>query len=188
MRRFLDGLYRASGWLAALMLVAMVVVIMAQVLGRLVGVVVPSATQMSGFLMAVAVFLALAYTLAAGEHIRVTIVAEHVGKRARWWLELWSLAVGTCLIAYYAVFSTQLAWESFVLGDRADGLLPIPYVLPQGAMAAGVAILLVRLIDEIVDLVRTGRPKRLRALDTPPSAETAAAVRLADPPARRLKK
>jgi TRAP-type C4-dicarboxylate transport system permease small subunit len=87
LRAGLDGLYRMSGWLAAACLLALALVVLAQIGGRLIGVMVPSATQIAGFLLAATIFLALAYTLAEGEHIRVMVVLEHLGPRARFWLD-----------------------------------------------------------------------------------------------------
>jgi TRAP-type C4-dicarboxylate transport system permease small subunit len=87
MRRFLNNWYLVSGWLAAISMVLMTVLVVAQIVGRIVGVVVPSVIQISGFLLAATIFLGLAYTMAAGDHIRVTIALEMAGRRVRLWLE-----------------------------------------------------------------------------------------------------
>ena len=55
---------------------------------------VPGTDAYAGYCMAAAGFLALAHTLKRGEHIRVTLILEHVAGRARRALELWALAVG----------------------------------------------------------------------------------------------
>ena len=158
MRRILDGIYRASGWLAALSLLAILLVICAQIVGRLVGVVVPSVTQMAGFFLATTIFLGLAFTLAAGEHVRVTLVLDRFGPRVRFWMEAWVLAASAAVSAFMCFYIIQLAYESWLFGDRADGLLPIPLVLPQGFMALGAIVLLIRLVDELIMLFQTGRP------------------------------
>jgi TRAP-type C4-dicarboxylate transport system permease small subunit len=158
MRRFLDWLYRAGGMVAVVLLVALVLVVLAQICGRLIGVVVPGAIQAAGYLMAATIFLALAYTQAAAEHIRVSLVIEHVGPRLHWCLEIWCLACGACLAGYYGFYSAQLAWESWLFDDRSDGLLAIPTCIPQAAMALGIVLFCVRLVDELFQLVRTGTP------------------------------
>lgn len=196
MRRFLDWLYRISGGLAAVSLVAIAVVVTAQIVGRFIGIVVPSATQMAGFFMCAAIFLGLAYTLAAEEHIRVTLVLEYLSDKVRWWMELWCLAAGSLVTGYFAVFACQFAWESWLLDDRADGLLPIPFVIPQGAMALGVIILFVRLIDELVQLLGSGNlvhltsgeqafPEKHRKFDKTAANEETRDDLGAEPPANR---
>ena len=50
MRRFLDGLYRLSGVLAGLFIVAITLVILVQIVSRWMGFIVPSTDDLSGFL------------------------------------------------------------------------------------------------------------------------------------------
>lgn len=163
MRKFLDSLYLASGWLAAISIVAMTILIVSQIVGRLFNVVVPSAIQLSGFLLAASIFLGLAYTMAKGDHVRVTLVLEMVSPRVRLWLEGWSLVVGLAVVIYFAVFSLQITWDSFAFGDKSDGLVSIPLWIPQSTMALGAMSLAVRMVDEFVTLLRTGRPVHLKS-------------------------
>lgn len=163
MRRFLDRLYLVSGWLAASSMVLMTILVVVQIVARLFNYVVPSVIQISGFLLATTIFFGLAYTMATGDHIRVTIVLDMVGRRVRLWLEGWSLVAGLVIAVYFGVFSAQLTWESFTFGDKADGLVAIPLWLPQLSMVIGALSLAVRLIDELVILVRTGEPVHLKS-------------------------
>jgi TRAP-type C4-dicarboxylate transport system permease small subunit len=158
MRRFLDWLYRASGLVAAILLLVLGLAVLAQIFGRLIGVVVPGVIQGAGFLMVATVFLALAYTHAEAEHIRVSLVIENVSQRWRWWIELWCLAFSACIAAYYTVYSGQLAWESWLFNYSSDGLVAIPTSIPQAVMALGLAIFCVRLVDELFQLARAKTP------------------------------
>lgn len=164
-RKILDALYLGSGWLAALCLFSIAAVIVAQIGGRLLGVVVPSAAQMAGFFLAATIFLGLAYTLAAGEHVRVVLVIEQLGPRARFAMEVLAVVVSALTTGYLGYYVAQLAYESWLFDDRADGLLAIPLAIPQLAMAAGVLILLIRLLDELVVLIRTGTPRHVRSAE-----------------------
>lgn len=86
MRRTLDTLYSVAGALAALCLVAIAVLVALQIGARLLDYalvftgltptrfIVPSLTEIAGFLLAGATFLALADTLAKNVHIRVDLV------------------------------------------------------------------------------------------------------------------
>ncbi len=49
MRRALSGLYLGCGWLAGIFLLAIAVMVLAQVTGRLFGVLVPWADEFAGF-------------------------------------------------------------------------------------------------------------------------------------------
>ena len=67
MRRFLDGLYWGSGVLACVFMVGIAVMIVAQILGRITGILVPSADDISGYFMGASTFFALAHALQASD-------------------------------------------------------------------------------------------------------------------------
>ena len=95
MRRILDELYRLTLWASALCLVAIALLVGAQLAGRLLDgtlallhlprtdFVILSLNEICGYLLAAASFLALAGTLKAGAHIRVTMVLGMFSERAR---------------------------------------------------------------------------------------------------------
>jgi hypothetical protein len=84
----LDFLYKACGVLAAIALAGIAVLILAQIVGRFFGLLVPSANEIAGFLMAASSFLALGYAFRSGSHIRVTMLLSRLPVRARRALEL----------------------------------------------------------------------------------------------------
>jgi len=112
LRRALDALYGAAGVLAALFMVGTLAMVLAGIVSRLTGWFVPGTDAYAGYCMAAAGFLALAHTFRRGEHIRVTLVLEHLGATGRHRLELWSLAIGTALAVAFAFYSTRLAYQS----------------------------------------------------------------------------
>jgi len=93
-RKSLDGLYLAGGALAALFMVAILVVIVWQMNARWWGFVAPGATDYAGYCMAGASFLALAYALNHGAHIRVSLFLTKMGRWRRVG-ELWCYTVAT---------------------------------------------------------------------------------------------
>src|SRR3954451_9431190 len=105
MRRTLDRLYDAAAYLAALFLVGTLVMVLLGIFGRLLQFQIRGTDAYAGYFMAGAGFLALAHTLVRGEHIRVTLLLEHVGVRGRRALERWSLAVAMVLSIAFAWFS-----------------------------------------------------------------------------------
>lgn len=166
MRGKLFVLYRGCGVLAALFLVGIAVLLLAQIAGRLIGVLVPSANELAGFSMAAATFLALADTLGSGGHIRVTLLVESLEGRARRRAELWCLAIGFLLTAYFAWFAILMVWESYDFGDVSPGLLPVPLWIPQTGMAIGLVVLGIAFLEELVHVWRGGAPVYAETGDT----------------------
>jgi TRAP-type C4-dicarboxylate transport system permease small subunit len=163
MRRQLDRLYHAAGVLAALFMVGTLLMVLLGIVGRLLHFHVPGTDSYAGYCMAAAGFLALAYTLQKGEHIRVTLLIEHLGVRAGRALELWSLGVATLLAGAFAYFSIRLAFQSWDFNDISTGNDATPLWMPQLAMAFGVTILFIAFVD---DFVRELQGKRIRKAPT----------------------
>ena len=149
-RRALDALFDGAAALAALCMVALLVMVMLGIVGRLLQFHVPGTDAYAGYLMAGAGFLALAHTLKCGEHIRVTLLLGALKGRAKHALELWALTGASALAALMAYYSVRLAWQSHSFNDISTGNDATPLWLPQIAMAAGTLILLLALLDELV--------------------------------------
>jgi len=149
-RVLLDRLYNAAGVLAALFLVGTLGMVLTGIAGRLLHFHVPGTDSYAGYCMAAAGFLALAHTMKRGEHIRVTLLLEHVGAKAQRALELWALSVAMLLAALFAFYSARLAWQSWQFNDISTGNDATPLWIPQLAMAAGTLVLLVALVDDLV--------------------------------------
>jgi TRAP-type C4-dicarboxylate transport system permease small subunit len=150
MRRLLDVLYNAAAYLAALFLIGTLAMVLLGICGRLFAFQVRGTDAYAGYFMAGSGFLALAHTLARGEHIRVNLFLEHAGGRVRRALECWSLAAACVLSIGFAYFSVRLAWQSYVLNDISTGNDATPLWLPQLAMAAGAVIFAIAFVDQFV--------------------------------------
>lgn len=164
-RRALDALYLWSGWLAAAFLVLIAVAIILQVVGRSLGYVVDS-TEIAGFFMAASSFFALAHTFKNGSHVRVTILAHALTGGRRRLLETWCCLAAATMVGFLAWYAVELAWQSWDFGDISPGLLAIPFWIPQSAMAAGLVLLVVALLDEAVSVLRGNEPSYAEGEDT----------------------
>ena len=91
MRRFLTGLYDASGALAALCLVGIFLVMLAQSFGREAGILFRGADDIVAWLCAATTFLALGHTFRHGELVRVGLWLEQLGERGRRRAEPWKM-------------------------------------------------------------------------------------------------
>jgi len=150
MRVALDRLYIAAGVLAALFLVGTLLMVIAGIAGRLLNFNVPGTDAYAGYCMAAAGFLALAHTLKRGEHIRVTLILEHLGPGWQRALELWALGVATLLSALFAYYSVRLSWQSWDFHDISTGNDATPLWLPQLTMGLGTVVLCIAFVDEFV--------------------------------------
>lgn len=162
LRRALDALYHAAGYLAALFLIGTLAMVLTGILGRLLSFHIPGTDAYAGYCMAAAGFLALAHTLKRGEHIRVTLLLEHAGPAMRRRLELWSLAAASLLAGLFAFYSARLAWQSLQFNDVSTASDATPLWIPQLFMAAGTLILLIAFADDLV--------REWRGVRTPPPA------------------
>lgn len=161
MRVFLDRLYNAAGVLAALFLVGTLVMVIAGVAGRLLNFNVPGTDAYAGYCMAAAGFLALAHTLKRGEHIRVTLILEHLNPGPQRALELWALGVASLLAALFAYYSVRLSWQSWDFHDISTGNDATPLWIPQLTMALGTVVLFIAFVDEFVRECRGARLQKL---------------------------
>jgi TRAP-type C4-dicarboxylate transport system permease small subunit len=156
-RRILGFAYTACGVLAGIFLVLIAVVILGQVFGRMLGFRVPGADELAGYFLAATSFLALAYTLRTGGHIRVMLVLSHLPPGPRRIFELGALAAASAIAVYFVIYAALMAWESYVFGDRAIGVLPTPLWIPQLAVVLGLVMLALALIEEFVVVLLGGR-------------------------------
>jgi len=148
-RAALQRLYRASGQLAGFFLVAIAVLSLAQIGGRLLGFAAHSFDEFAGYCMAASSFLGLAYTLRANEHIRMTLLLHRTRGPLRRALELACLGSSASLVGFFAGYACDMAWFSYVTHDVSQGLVPVALWIPQSGMALGLAILLIALLDDL---------------------------------------
>jgi len=156
-RSLLDRLYDAAACLAAFFLVGTLAMVLLGIVGRLGNWFIPGTDAYAGYCMAASGFLALAHTLKHGEHIRVSLVLEHAGVRARRGLELWSLAVASLLAGALAFYSIRLALQSWQFHDISTGNDATPLWIPQLTMAFGTVVLFIAFVDELVGECRGTR-------------------------------
>jgi TRAP-type C4-dicarboxylate transport system permease small subunit len=170
MRAALDLLYRASGALAAMLLIAIGIIVLLQVGANLIdkivgwtggtppGLLIPSYSEFAGFFLAAASFLALAYTLRSGDHIRVSLIIHHLPPRARRLIELWCMAIAGSLTGYFTWHAFGLVLDSLRFNDLSPGIVPVPLWIPQAPIAVGLTVLTIALADDFCRVLLGGSP------------------------------
>ncbi|KAA8616042.1 TRAP transporter small permease [Salipiger aestuarii] len=155
LRRVLDTLYLIGGIIASVFLMAILSIIVLQMLARWTGHVFAGATDYAGYCMAAASFLAFAYALNHGAHIRVSLFLSALG-RHRWWGEVFCFGIGTAVatwFAWYAIRGNHISWR---WTELSQGLDATPMWIPQLSMSIGAVLLAIAFWDNLVRLIFTG--------------------------------
>lgn len=137
MHRLMLGFYRLLLALSGLAMVGAFTAIALNILSRLLGWNIPGLDGYAGYAIAAALFLALPATLQRNEHIRATLLLDHVKPGLRGAMEWLALALGLGLAGYLAWFSLRLVWMSYTLHDVAPTGDATPLWIPQLSMALG---------------------------------------------------
>ncbi|HWV08990.1 TRAP transporter small permease [Pseudomonas sp. GD03944] len=153
---WLRKLYTLSGLLAGVFLILICVLIVAQILARQFGTMIPSTDEFAAYCMAASGFLALPYALMRGAHIRVELLFRVLPRRSLFAVEVLSNVVGLVIAAYLAWYCALFVLESYEFKEVSSGLLPIPMWIPQLPMVLGTAILVIAMTERLV-LVCKGR-------------------------------
>lgn len=160
MRRWLDGLYTASAWVAGISMIGVLAMVLLTIVSRLFGFSAPGSDAYAGYAMAGAGFMALASTLKSGEHIRVTLLLGALKGRARKGLEVTALVIATVLSGFLAFYSARLVWQSWEIDDISVGIDATPLWIPQIFMALGTLVFFIAFCDELVLELRGQRKPR----------------------------
>jgi len=157
-RRLLDSVYDVAAWLAAAFVFAVFAVMIGASAMRLMGLRTGGSDDIVAWCCAAAGFLAMAHTFRRGDFVRVTLVLERFSGGRRRALEIFSLVVAALFVAYLTWAAAQFVYESWDFNDMANGLIAIPLWIPQSSFVLGAVMLLLAVIDELVTVLRGGRP------------------------------
>jgi TRAP-type C4-dicarboxylate transport system permease small subunit len=165
MRRLLDTLYSAGAALAALSLLSIFGIMMAQVVMRELQLQLPAADDVSAYLCVATTFFALAATFKRGELIRVGMLLDKLRPGPRRLAEMAVLALAAALMAYVTFWTAQDMWFSWEIEEVAQGTVPIPLWIPKLAMPLGAGLLLIAIIDEFIIVLGGAKPSYVVAAE-----------------------
>lgn len=163
MRRLLDGLYLAAGWLGGLFLIGICALMLALSVGREFGINIRGADEISAWFCAAVAYLGLAHTFKSGDLVRVGLLVERLKGQARQRAEIGVLIACTVIAGYFAWYCGDLIWDSWRYKERAQGVISIPIWIPQLGLAAGAAILFIAVVDELVRALTGLLPSYIKA-------------------------
>jgi TRAP-type C4-dicarboxylate transport system permease small subunit len=141
---------RISRFVAFISGVALVLVALMQVLEILLrnafGISLPFVWEFASYIHISAVFLAAAYTLRVGGHIRVTLL-EKVNS---YLYECLSSAVGVVISGYLSYAMVQFAINYGITGRTSGTVNDVPLVYPATMVAFGACLLTLQLILRLI--------------------------------------
>jgi len=166
MRRMLDTAYGLAGAIAALSILGICLIVSAQVMlnilarfgGSELSFTIPSYADFAGYFLATATFMAMAYTLRSGGHIRVNLLVQNLPEKPRWLSEIFALSLGATTAGYATWYAGLLLGESLHYGDMSTGIVAIPLWIPQLPMVAGLGLLTVAFVDSLFEALHSGKP------------------------------
>jgi len=137
LNRLAFGFYKVLLVVSGLAMIGAFVAIMLNILARIFGWNLPGLDGYAGYAIAAALFLALPATLQSTEHIRTTLLLDHVRPGIKGKLEMVALMLGVGISIYLAWFAVRLVWVSYTLHDVAPTGDATPLWIPQLSMALG---------------------------------------------------
>ncbi len=152
--RAIAALSDGMGTLAALSLVALLLLVGAEIVLRPLGHSLLVTDEMGAYLNAAIVFLGLAHTLRHGGFIRMEVLYDRLGPRTRR-AATWAFLLASLL---FAGLLTWLAWKhvayAFSRDTRAISILATPEWIPQSLMLLGLAALVLQLLAFALERAR----------------------------------
>ena len=164
LRRLLDFIYFASGALAAVSLVAILLLIVVQMVARWTGEVFPGAASYAGYAMAAASFLAFANSLNRGAHIRVSVLLNALPAGPKRLLEIWCFGLAAAIAWYFTYYAYWFVYWSWKFNEVSQSQDATSLWIPQSVMVVGGGILAIALTDNLLYLIVKGEHRLTRDL------------------------
>jgi TRAP-type C4-dicarboxylate transport system permease small subunit len=157
-RKALDFLYDAAGYLAAFFVFGIFVLMIAQTVMRETGLKSGGTDDLVAWSCAASAFLAFAHTFRYGDFVRVTLLIDRLGPKARRLQEIASLSIAALFTGYLAWWAARYVYESWEYKEMSTGMLVVPIWIPQLSFVVGAALLFVAVVDQLALVLRGARP------------------------------
>lgn len=164
-RAGLQFCFDAAGWLAALCVLLILVLMIFQSVSREIGLPVSGFNELVAWLCAGSAFLVMAHAFKHGDFVRVGLLLEKLPPRARHIVELSALVVGAIATGYLAWWAVAYTWQSWVIQDTSIGKYVVPMWIPQLSFAIGSCLLFLSVLDELWLVAQGNRPTFVVAVE-----------------------
>lgn len=154
----IDYIAKLDGWLGALCLLLLCLLMITGIVVRSLSNVVswlprdiPIAWEYSSYLMAVTFTFGAALTLRAGGHIRVRVLLANASPKFARLLEYISAAAGFGFATFFSIAMTHFAYRSFLIDERSLAS-NTPLWIPKAFVAFGAVLLALQLLARLGQL------------------------------------
>ena len=155
MGQLVRHLYRLLIGLACVSMVAAFVIVLLGILARQVTFIdIQGLDAYAGYAIAATLFFALPTALLHGDHIRVTLILDRLGAKARAVFEWGALIAAQVLSGYLAWYAMRAVWLSYTTHDVSPSADATPLWIPQLCMAIGCVAFALAFLDAIVARLR----------------------------------
>ena len=144
------GIYKISGFIAAVFLILVAVFILTGIGSRIFGFYIRGLAEYSGYSMAASSFFALAYTFYNNGHIRITLFLEKLKNKKRRFLEIWCLSVASFFSGFMAYYFIKMVIISIKFEERSEGADEILIWIPQTSLAIGSFVFFICVFHHLV--------------------------------------
>lgn len=134
---YLRKLYITSGILSALSIMAMFMLIIAQIVARNFNSHIPSSDDISGYLVVWTTYFGLSYAMYYSSHIRVELVLTRLNAKTARLMNILVGIVSCLLVGLLLFYNCLLVFESFTYGDMTEGQLAMPLWIIQIPIVMG---------------------------------------------------
>ncbi len=152
----IDYVSRLDGWLGALCLVLLTMLMLAEVFLRalsnvtsLVPAHIPVAWEWSSYLMAATFTFGAAMTLRGGGHIRVSLLINNVSPGVRRVVEILCAAVALAFVGFLAYAMVKFTYGSFSRGQTSISS-NTPVWIPQAVVTFGMFLLALQFLGRLI--------------------------------------
>jgi C4-dicarboxylate transporter DctQ subunit len=116
-------------------------------------------TEVSTYLFLYLIFLATAYTLQQGSHIRVTFLLDYFGDKARRIIDIITSLFALTFSAVLLWQTSSMTWTAFSESWTSPTMLNAPFAYIFVSMVIGSFLLVLTFLGNIILMVSTGKTR-----------------------------
>jgi TRAP-type C4-dicarboxylate transport system permease small subunit len=165
LRKALDFLYDAAGYLAAFFIFAIFATMVGSSVLRELGFRTGGTDDVVSWMCAAAAFLAMAHAFKHGDFVRVVLLLDNVGPARRRAFEIGGLAIASVFLGALAWAAARFVYDSWQFNDMPSGLIALPLWIPQSSFVVGALLFFIAAVDELVCVLRGAKPAYVLAVE-----------------------
>ncbi len=162
-------LLHAFGLLSAISIFVMLLLVVANVIGRyLFNAPITGAFEITESLLVVIIMLGLALTQYHDGHIRVTILTRRMPQQWAWLAKIVALLLGAVFFAWCGYASWKFAYQSYSFNEQEWGTITFPLYPFKFVVFVGIVLLAVQFVlDTINEIARSPSARQPAMIEGP---------------------